>query len=123
VRRLLLAGLAAGALVSSQDTAAVGWVGIPLQGFGDESIPVPDVVGEASSAAADVILEAALLDLGAVTARCSAAALNEVLGQDPAPGVLVAAGELVDVLVSNGVACPNSARPGVRLRGLRMPGI
>jgi hypothetical protein len=86
-------------------------------------VAVPNVIGQANAAAADAILEGDGLDLGGVTARCSAETEDEVVGQSPAPGVLVEIGSLVDVLVSNGVECVNGGRPGVRLRGLRMPGL
>jgi beta-lactam-binding protein with PASTA domain len=102
----------------------IGWVGVPLmQQGGAADVAVPNVVGQASSAAADTILMAAGLDLGGVTARCSSDTVNHVVGQSPAPGVLVVAGSLVDVLISNGVACDLAGKAGVRLRGLRMPGI
>jgi len=69
-------------------------------------IPVPNVVGEADSAAADAILEGDGLDLGTVTTHCSAAALDEIIGQDPLAGVLVSLGTLVNVTASDGMACP-----------------
>jgi hypothetical protein len=90
---------------------------------GSVAVSVPNVIGEASSAAADTILEGVGLDLGGVNERCSAAADNEVIAQSPAPGALVALGALVDVIVSNGVVCTAIPGSGVRLRGLRMRGL
>jgi hypothetical protein len=87
------------------------------------STEVPNVIGEASAAAADAILEAEGADLGSVTARCSAEPEDEVVGQSPAPGTLVEEDSLVDLLVSNGVECASSGGNGVRLRGLRMRGL
>jgi hypothetical protein len=87
------------------------------------STEVPNVIGEASSAAADTILEGEGLDLGTVTERCSAEPDNEVVGQSPGPGTLVEDDSLVDLLVSNGVECSNSGRNGVRLKGVRMKGL
>lgn len=89
----------------------------------ESSSAVPNVVGQASAAAADAILEAAGFDMGGTTDRCSDEPDNEVVGQDPAPGALAAPGTLVALLLSNGVVCPNSGRVGVRLRGLRIPGL
>lgn len=117
-----LAGVASPVLAADCGTVT-GWVGIPLCTQGGAQVAVPTVVGEASSAAAATVLQAEGLDVGTVTERCSAVADNAVIGQDPAPGVFVDLGELVDLLVSNGVDCPNSGRQGVRLRGLRMPGL
>lgn len=83
----------------------------------DGTVEVPNVIGEADSTAAEMVLNAAGLVLGNVLARCSDAATDEVVGQDPAPGTSVASMTAVDVLVSNGIECA-SGRPGVRLRGL-----
>lgn len=91
--------------------------------YEDNLIAVPNVVGQASAAAADAILEGDGLDLGGATARCSPETLDAVVGQSPAAGTQVALGSLVDVLVSNGVECVNGGRNGVRIRGLRMPGL
>lgn len=88
-----------------------------------ELVAVPSVIGQANSAAADSILEGDGLDLGGVTARCSAETEDEVVGQSPGAGVLVELGSLVDILVSNGEECVLSGAPGVRLRGLRMRGL
>lgn len=96
----------------------VGWVGVPLCQAAAGTVAVPNVIGEVSSAAADTTLEAVGLDLGVVASRCSAEALNEVVAQDPSPGVVVNLGELVDVLVSNGVECVNNGRKGLSSRGI-----
>lgn len=103
----------------------LGWVGVPLMGAdaGTPQVSVPNVVGQASSGAADTILEGVGLDLGGVTARCSGAANNAVISQAPPAGELADLGSLVAVLTSNGVACELQGKPGVRLKGLRMPGL
>jgi hypothetical protein len=112
--------------VSDSDRAhlAMAYTGIAA----DEPPPppqfaVPNVIGEASSAAADAILEADGFDLGGVTERCSGAPDDEVVGQSPPAGSLASLGALVSILVSNGVECELRGRAGVRLRGLRMPGL
>lgn len=86
-------------------------------------VQVPTVTGESSTAAADAILEAVGLDLGGATDRCSSEPDNEVVGQSPQAGEIVDLGSLVYVTVSNGVECEIRGRSGVRLRGLRMPGL
>lgn len=120
MRRALLIGLlmfgSAGAAEACD--SIVGWVGVPLcQAAVSGPVAVPNVVGQANAAAATAILQGEGLDAGAVIARCSAETEDEVVGQDPAPGVNVALASLVDLLVSNGIECP-SGRPGVNLRGL-----
>lgn len=82
--------------------------GVWAPGVWAESAPlvaVPNVVGEANAAAADAILEGDGLDAGSVTERCSDAADDEVIGQTPESGAMVALGSLVDLRVSNGVVC------------------
>ena len=120
---LVMAGVSTSAFAADCEVI-VGWVGVPIceAAPGGSQVPTTNVIGQASSAAADTLLEADGLDLGSVVARCSTAAMDEVVGQDPAPGVLVDLLTLVDILVSNGVECAGG-RPGVRLRGLRMPGL
>lgn len=86
------------------------------------NVLTPNVIGEVNSAAAEITLVAAGLTLGDVHPVCSDEVADEVVGQIPAAGVPVPAMTAVDVLVSTGVEC-NAGRPGVRLRGLRMPGI
>lgn len=99
--------------------ASTSWAdGAWYEAGGD--VAVPNVIGQANSAAADMILEGDGLDLGAVTERCSDAADDEVVGQDPAPGVLVDLASLVDVLVSNGVECPSGSPGG---KGVTLPGL
>lgn len=115
-----LAGWASPALASECGNVG-GWVGVPLC-LSAETVPVPDVTDQATSAAADTELEAAGFDLGAVTERCSTEADNQVVGQNPAPGVPAVPGSLVDILVSNGLAC-SSGKPGIRLKGLRLRGL
>jgi len=114
MRRLLAV---AALLVTLQANAApvTGWVGVPLiaDDGASSSVAVPDVVGEADSAAADTILEGDGLDLGSVFERCSAEADNEIIGQNPDAGTLVALGSLVYVTASNGTEC--SGRPRTRL--------
>jgi hypothetical protein len=87
------------------------------------TVEVPNVIGEASVAAAEAILELSGLDIGTDTASCSSLALNVIIGQDPTAGTDVEVGSLVNVIYSNGTPCANRGRPGVRLRGLRMPGL
>lgn len=101
VRRWWLAAAALFAVAASAQAAIVGWVGVPLEG----GVTVPNVVGEANSAAADVILEAVGLDLGTVSEQCSAEPDDEVLAQNPLSGANALLGSLVDINVSNGVAC------------------
>lgn len=67
-------------------------------------VPVPDVVGQASFAAADAILEGDGLD-GLDTAVCSSAAAGEVVSQAPSAGVDVPAATVVVVFTSNGTPC------------------
>lgn len=69
------------------------------------TVAVPNVVGEANAAAADSILEGDGLDLGNTASKCSAATADEVIGQTPIAGTVVASGSLVDVLVSSGTEC------------------
>jgi hypothetical protein len=113
---LIAVSLGFGSAAQACDTI-VGWVGVPLCGAGGApQVEVPVVIGEASPAAADAILEAALLDLGDVGLTCSAAAADEVLSQNPAAGATVDEGSLVDIVVSNGVVCTGNG--GGRRRGL-----
>lgn len=71
-------------------------------------VNVPNVVGQPSAAAADLILEAATLDLGTATTVDSAAPAGEVLSQLPTAGSSVPAGTLVNITVSSGpVNVPN----------------
>ena len=125
MRRLATAAGVALALsfgAARADPTFIGFVGIPL--FASvEQVIMPNLIGEANAAAADAILEGVGLDLGGSTARCSAEILDVVIGQSIGPGVSVDIGTLVDVLVSNGVACRQSGSPGVKLRGLRMRGL
>ncbi len=103
----------------------IGFTGIPL--ISDEvstpQVEVPNVISQATAAAADDVLELAGLDAGGVTARCSLETNGEVIGQSPGPGVLVDVGSLVDLLTSNGQECVLAGAPGVRLKGLRMRGL
>lgn len=126
MRRATFAIVALGSLaplVALASTSIVGWVGVPLTEESAVTTAVTNVIGQADSAAAETLLVADGFVLGAVTPRCSSAAADEVVGQSPAPGVLAAAGAAVDLLVSNGVECPQAGRPGVRLKGLRFPGL
>jgi beta-lactam-binding protein with PASTA domain len=68
-------------------------------------VAVPDVVGQVSAAAADTILEGVGLDLGVETESCSAATNNAIIRQNPAAGLEVETGALVDVVSSSGVLC------------------
>jgi PASTA domain-containing protein len=107
---LLEGGVAGGN--GSPDSEYLGWVGIPLRS-GTSTVPpiaVPNVVGQATAAAADMILEGVGLDAGTVTAICSGAANNSVISQAPAAGVLVSLGSIVDLFTSNGVACVGGIR-------------
>lgn len=83
------------------------------------TVAVPNVVGEASFAAADAILEAALLDGGTETEVCSAATNNSIVSQSPAAGTLVAEDTLVNLRSSNGVACPPSGGAEIILQRRR----
>lgn len=90
--------------------------GVWLEGEGEPDpcpgcSPITDVVGQASAAAADTLLEADGFDLGVETESCSAAADNSIIRQNPAAGVEAAAGTLVDVVSSNGVACTGRSLP------------
>lgn len=81
----------------------IGFTGIPL--FSTASlVPTTDVVGQASFAAADALLEADGLD-GTEVEVCSAAPDNEVVSQDPLAGSMVSLGAIVTVRTSNGVEC------------------
>lgn len=82
-------------------------------------VAVPNVVGEASFAAADTILEGDGLDGGTETEVCSAAANNEIVGQSIAAGTLVAGGTLINLRSSNGMACPDSGGAEIILRRRR----
>lgn len=66
---------------------------------------VPDVVGQASAAAADAILEGDGFDAGTVFSRCSAATADEIIAQNPAAGAMANLGSTVDLYASNGQAC------------------
>jgi beta-lactam-binding protein with PASTA domain len=114
VKRLALIGLLLPGLAAADTFMFAGGAFTRLNDAAQ--VAVPDVVGEASPAAADAILEAALLDLGEVGLTCSAAAEDEVLSQNPAVGATVDEGSLVDIVVSNGVVCTGSG--GGRRRGL-----
>jgi hypothetical protein len=104
MRRLRLsAGVAALIWAATAQAEIIGWVGVPLMGD-DTDVEVPNLLSE-SLAEADVILEALGLDTGTTTAVCSLEAANEVTSQDPAAGVDVALGALVDLNYSSGVEC------------------
>ena len=109
MRRLL--ALAALLVTLDANAAAVtGWVGIPLiadDGAGGD-VAVPNVIGQASAAAADAILEGDGLDLGTNTVKCSSAAASEVTSQAPSSGTLVSLGTLVNVDTSSGTPCRGS---------------
>lgn len=118
-----LAAIALGIMLAAParaDFIAPGFfsTGFIEAGFFEEdaagTVAVPNVVGEASAAAADAVLEGVGLDLGTDTARCSAAASGEVIGQSPPPGAEVALATLVNVDTSSGVAC--SGRPPLFLQ-------
>ena len=64
-------------------------------------VSVPNVVGMAQSAAASTITSSGLA-LGPVSAQTSTAAVNTVIGQNPAAGSTVAAGSAVAMTVSSG---------------------
>ena len=88
---------------------------------GGGAVAVPNVITQ-TEANADTALEAEGLDTGATTDRCSTAMIGIVVGQTPAPGVMVALGTAVDLLISTGVECA-TGKAGVRLKGLRMRGL
>lgn len=75
-------------------------------GVDENTVAVPDVVGEADFAAADLVLEGVGLDGGTETEKCSGAPDNEIIDQSIASGTIVALGTLVNLSSSNGVACP-----------------
>jgi hypothetical protein len=66
---------------------------------------VPNVLGQATSADADLILEGVGLDAGTVTARCSSATADEVIDQAPPAGTFVELGSLIALFTSNGTPC------------------
>lgn len=97
--------------------AALVALGLPLFaaadiiGFGgggffliQEGVAVPAVIGEASFAAADAILEGDGLD-GFEVVTCSSAASGEVVNQAPPAGTLVQLATVVSVYVSSGTPC------------------
>ena len=120
MRRIAALALSLWAVSAHPDI--VGWVGIPLE-LDETTAAVSNVIGQASTAAAEAILIGDGFVLGTVNTRCSASPLNQIVGQSPTPGQLAPLGSAVDLLASNGTACPRAGRPGVRLRGLRMPGL
>jgi beta-lactam-binding protein with PASTA domain len=107
--RLLAALVVLGSLMAAPAHACdtiVGWVGVPLcQAAPASDVAVPDVVGEASFAAADAILEGDGLD-GLELEACSAAMAGEIVAQNPSAGTLVALGTVVGVSASSGTECP-----------------
>jgi len=85
---------------------------------GGGTVAVPSVIGEADFAAADMILEGDGLDGAEQNPVCSNAPADEIVGQDPPPGTLVASGAIVAVTPSSGAECKGSSgglRPKVRL--------
>lgn len=122
---LVVALLACSSTSYAADCGTVaGWVGVPLcQDASGPLVPTTDVVGEADFAAADALLEGDGLDGLEGAAACSAAAEDSIIRQSPTAGTEVPAGTIVTVTASNGVACVISGRPGVRLPGLRFPGL
>jgi hypothetical protein len=80
---------------------------------GSGDVEVPNVIGEASFAAADAILEGDDLD-GSESSRCSAETVGEVIAQSPSAGLLVASGTVVSVTTSSGMEC-SGGRPRRRL--------
>jgi len=123
VALLLSAGGAAHAQCSGYFESSYPDSGYYASGYLEEGscVATPNVIGQASSAAADVILEAIGLDLGNVTARCSAVTLNQVIDQAPPAGTIVALGTLVAISTSNNTPC--EGRPqlwlGVHVEGRR----
>ncbi len=67
------------------------------------AVSVPDVVGRLLEDAPGVF-DAAGVALGTVTLSPSSAPVNSVISQEPLPGVLVASGSLIDLVVSSGPA-------------------
>ena len=116
---LLLAGGAAHAQCEGYFESGYVDTGYFASGYLEEGdcVATPDVIGEASSAAADLVLEAVGLDLGTVTARCSSAALNQVIDQAPPAGTIVALGTLVVISTSNNTPC--EGRPPLWLQADR----
>lgn len=118
MRAVVATVVVAAALLSAQARADItGWVGIPLEsGTGSTRVDVPNVVGEASYAAADLILEALGLDAGTEIEQCSDAVNNSVVLQDPSAGTRVDIGTIVNLWTSTGVAC----RGGRRTIGIKI---
>lgn len=121
--RLRIAACAAVLLASAYAGAAPSFVGFAGGAFiqGPSGTAITDIVG-LSTSAADTALEADGFDTGTVTTRCSSEDENTVLSQSPAAGTSAAAGTTVDLVASNGTPCTRG-RSGVRLRGLRLPGL
>lgn len=121
-----LAALAALLLLSLAADASPGFYGFAggafIQGPASGSA-IPNVVGQASSAAAGTVLTNAGFTLGTVTSKCSAAALNSVIEQDPTAGTSAAALTAVNVQTSTAVACVPHGGAGVLLKGMRMRGL
>lgn len=119
----------AGPVSAADCETVVGWVGVPLcQDAADTGVQVPTVTGEATSAAADAILEGVGLDLGVAADRCydrgTSPAVGEVIGQSPAAGTIVPLATLVNIEVATALECVLRGRPGIRIPGgFRIPGL
>lgn len=108
--------IAVGLLLPAVATAYVGFFGGAFLRFG--TAIVPDVRAM-NLTAADVELEANTLDTGIISYACSDEALDEVVSQNPAPGVSVQEGSLVNLVASDGTVCL-SGNPGLDMPGLSM---
>ena len=102
MKRLTATMLALLICSSASAETVIGWVGIPLT---QNTVAVPDVVGEANFAAADTILEAAGLDGGTETVVCSNETANEIIAQSPTAGTEVQPLTLVNLTSSSGSSC------------------
>lgn len=103
---LLVGGHTAHAQCSGYFDEAYVSTGYFSSGYLEENdcIVTPDVIG-LTQAGATSALQAAGLDIGNVTSRCSIQVAGEVIDQIPPAGTVLPAGYLVDVNVSNGSPC------------------
>ena len=100
---------AGGVTESDRAHLAMVYAGFDYSEVEPMQVAVPNVIGQADFAAADAILEGDGLDGGTETESCSAETENEIIRQNPAAGVEVDLGTLVDVVSSSGTPC--SGRP------------
>lgn len=121
VKAVLAALLLIGARAEAQgcqDYFTVGYLTAGYEATGYYSVGgcvnVPDVTSQ-PIATATLSLQAVGLDAGVLTSRCSAQAVNNVIDQTPGAGLIAIIGDLVNLSVSNGMACPPGDRKLLRL--------